>query len=221
MSLEANNAPIKVMVVDDHIMFRSGLCALIQQQPDMVVAGQAANGEEAVQKAQELLPDVILMDINMPQMDGIEATRQISALDHEIHIVMLTIYGDDEHVFQAVRAGANGYVLKDARAPELIDAIKVVSRGEVIIEPYLASRLLDEFRRLSDSQIKNDMALLSRQEMRILRMVSAGHTNKEIALDLFLAEQTVKNKLSTIYGKLEVSNRVEAAIRAREKGLLT
>lgn len=221
MSLEANNAPIKVMVVDDHIMFRSGLCALIQQQPDMVVAGQAANGEEAVQKAQELLPDVILMDINMPQMDGIEATRQISALDNDIHIVMLTIYGDDEHVFQAVRAGANGYVLKDARAPELIDAIKVVSRGEVIIEPYLASRLLDEFRRLSDSQIKNDMALLSRQEMRILRMVSAGHTNKEIALDLFLAEQTVKNKLSTIYGKLEVSNRVEAAIRAREKGLLT
>ena len=209
-----------VLIVDDRVMFRDGLSALVKEQADMISLGVAADGVGAVELAFDLEPDVVLMDINMPRMDGVEATRQITTLKPDIRVIMLTIYGDDDHVFEAIRAGASGYVLKDARSSELLEAIRAVRRGDVIIEPYIASRVLTEFRRLSERPIEVRYTGLTAQERAILQQVGHGRTNKEIAKLLYLAEQTVKNKLSAIYQKLKVNNRAEAALRAAQEGLL-
>lgn len=211
---------IGVLVVDDQVMFRDGLRALVQEQEDMVSVGGAADGVEAVEMAFDLEPDIVLMDINMPRLDGIEATRQITTLKPDIRVIILTIYGDDDHVFEAIRAGASGYVLKDARSSELLEAVRAVGRGDVIIEPYIASRVLSEFRRLSERPRPGQFSGLTNQERDILEQVGRGRTNKEIGKQLFLAEQTVKNKLSVIYQKLKVNNRAEAAMRAAQEGLL-
>ena len=143
-----------ILIVDDHVMFRDGLGALVKEQADMISLGGAADGVEGVELAFDLEPDVVLMDINMPRMDGVEATRQITTLKPDIRVIMLTTYGDDDHVFEAIRAGASGYVLKDARSSELLEAIRAVRRGDVIIEPYIASRVLTEFRGLSERPIE-------------------------------------------------------------------
>ena len=211
---------IGVLVVDDHVIFRDGLRALVQEQDDMISVGGAADGVEAVEMAFDLEPDIVLMDINMPRMDGVEATRQITTLKPDIRVIILTIYGDDDHVFEAIRAGASGYVLKDARSVELLEAIRAVRRGDVIIEPYIASRVLAEFRRLSERPNMARYTELTAQERAILEQVGQGRTNREIGKLLYLAEQTVKNKLSVIYQKLKVNNRAEAALRAAQEGLL-
>lgn len=213
--------PIRVLVVDDHEMFRVGLRALIRDQEDMAFVGEAANGQEAVEKAARLNPDVILMDINMPRLDGVQATRQITLRNANARVIMLTIYGDDEHVFEAIKAGASGYVLKDARSATLIEAIRTVHRGEVMVEPYIASRVLHEFRHLSDEVKKRQgFADLGEQEQKILEAVARGKTNREIAVEMFMSEQTVKNRLCQIYQKLKVNNRAEAVIRAIQGGFI-
>jgi two-component system NarL family response regulator len=210
----------RVMIVDDQEMFRGGLCALLKGQSDMTVVGEASDGCEAVEKALRLRPDVMLMDINMPRMNGIDATRQIIEHRPETRIIMITIYGDDEHIFEAIKSGASGYVLKDSRSAELLAAIRTVRAGEVMIEPYIASRVINEFRRLSRENKHANLNQLIAVEQRILDLAAKGRTNREIGADLSLAEQTVKNKLSVIYQKLRVNNRAEAIMRAVQEGLL-
>ena len=215
MSLKA----IRVLLADDHAIFRDGLRAILDRQKDIVVVGEAGDGVEAVKKAAELAPDIVLMDINMPVMDGVRASRLITAQDQRVGIIILTMYREDEYVFEAIKAGARGYVVKDARAREVLKAIRAVHRGEALIDPATATKLLEEFRRLAEGQSRKELFDLNEQEIEILRLVAQGASNKEIAAALFLSEQTIKNKLSIIFQKLHVNNRAETAASAIREGL--
>ncbi len=201
-------------------MFREGLRAILDRQRDIRVVGEAKDGAEAIKKTAELAPDVVLMDINMPVMDGIRATRMITAQDQRVGIVMLTMYREDRYIFEAIKAGARGYVLKDAQAKDVLNAIRAVHQGEVLIDPVIATKLIEEFRRLAEGQSRKELLDLNEQEVEILRLVSQGTTNKEIAAALFLSEQTIKNKLSVIFQKLHVNNRAEAVASAIREGLI-
>jgi DNA-binding NarL/FixJ family response regulator len=216
MSLKA----IRVLLADDHAIFRDGLRAILDRQKDIVVVGEAGDGVEAVKKAAELAPDIVLMDINMPVMDGVRASRLITAQDQRVGIIILTMYREDEYVFEAIKAGAQGYVVKDARAREVLKAIRAVHRGEALIDPATATKLLEEFRRLAEEQRK-ELFDLNEQEIEILRLVAQGASNKEIAEALHFSEQTIKNKLSIIFQKLHVNNRAEAAASAIREGLIS
>jgi len=212
---------IRVLLADDHAIFRDGLRAILDRQKDIVVVGEAGDGVEAVKKAAELAPDIVLMDINMPVMDGVRASRLITAQDQRVGIIILTMYREDEYVFEAIKAGAQGYVVKDARAREVLKAIRAVHRGEALIDPATATKLLEEFRRLAEGQSRKELFDLNEQEIEILRLVAQGASNKEIAAALFLSEQTIKNKLSIVFQKLHVNNRAEAAASAIREGLIS
>lgn len=211
---------IRVLLADDHAIFRDGLRAILDRQKDIVVVGEAGDGVEAVKKAAELAPDIVLMDINMPVMDGVRASRLITAQDQRVGIIILTMYREDEYVFEAIKAGAQGYVVKDARAREVLKAIRAVHRGEALIDPATATKLLEEFRRLAEEQRK-ELFDLNEQVIEILRLVAQGASNKEIAEALHFSEQTIKNKLSIIFQKLHVNNRAEAAASAIREGLIS
>ena len=181
--------------------------------------GEAENGQEAVELTQRCRPDVVLMDINMPIMDGVEATRRIVEQAPGVRVIMLTIYRQDRYVFEAIKAGARGYLLKDVDEHELLEAIRAVYRGEALINPALATRVLDEFRRLSQVAAAGaDVETLTEGEMKVLRLVAQGASNKEIAAQLHLAESTVSNRLRDIYQKLHVNNRTQAALLALRRG---
>lgn len=212
---------IKVLLADDHTMFREGLRAILDRQKDMHVVGEAENGAEAVKKTAELAPDVVLMDINMPVMNGIEASRLISAQDQRVGIVILTMFREDEYVFEAIRAGARGYVIKDARARELLKTIRAVHQGEALVDPAMATSLLEEFRRLAEKESRKELLQLNEREIDILQLAAQGATNKQIAKTLFLSEQTIKNYLSNIFQKLHVNNRSEAVASAIREGLIS
>lgn len=212
---------IRVLLADDHAIFRDGLRAILDRQKDIVVVGEAGDGVEAVKKAVELAPDIVLMDINMPVMDGVRASRLITAQDQRVGIIILTMYREDEYVFEAIKAGAQGYVVKDARAREVLKAIRAVHRGEALIDPATATKLLEEFRRLAEGQSRKELFDLNEQEIEILRLVAQGATNKEIAEAIHFSEQTIKNKLSIIFQKLHVNNRAEAAASAIREGLIS
>jgi DNA-binding NarL/FixJ family response regulator len=216
MSLKA----IRVLLADDHAIFRDGLRAILDRQKDIVVVSEAGDGVEAVKKAAELAPDIVLMDINMPVMDGVRASRLITAQDQRVGIIILTMYREDEYVFEAIKAGARGYVVKDARAREVLKAIRAVHRGEALIDPATATKLLEEFRRLAEGQRK-ELFDLNEQVIEILRLVAQGATNKEIAEAIHFSEQTIKNKLSIIFQKLHVNNRAEATASAIREGLIS
>ena len=211
---------IRVLLADDHAIFRDGLRAILDRQKDIVVVGEAGDGVEAVKKAAELAPDIVLMDINMPVMDGVRASRLITAQDQRVGIIILTMYREDEYVFEAIKAGAQGYVVKDARAREVLKAIRAVHRGEALIDPATATKLLEEFRRLAERQRK-ELFDLNEQEIEILRLVAQGATSKEIAEAIHFSSQTIKNKLSIIFQKLHVNNRAEAAASAIREGLIS
>jgi len=211
---------IRVLLADDHTIFRKGLREIIDRQSDMTVVGEAKDGVEAVNKAEELTPDIILMDIKMPILDGVKATRLIMGQDQQVDIVMLTMYRDDEYVFEALKAGAQGYLLKDAGLDELLEAIRRVRRREPVIDSSIAGRVLVEFCKLTRAQESQDFLDLSKREIEILQLVAQGTTNKEIAGKLFLSEYTVRNALSIIFQKLHVNNRTEAAVYALQEGLL-
>ena len=211
---------IRVLLADDHPIFRDGLRSILDRQKDIVVVGEAGDGVEAVKKAAELAPDIVLMDINMPVMDGVRASRLISAQDQGVGIIILTMYREDEYVFEAIKAGARGYVVKDARAREVLKAIRAVHRGEALIDPATATKLLEEFRRLAEGQRK-ELFDLDEQEIEILRQVALGAFNKEIGEAIHFSEQTIKNKLSIIFQKLHVNNRVEAVASAIREGLIS
>ncbi|MFN3763337.1 MAG: response regulator [Anaerolineae bacterium] len=208
-------SPIRVLIADDHRLFRQGLRQICETVGRLEVVGEAENGQEAVELALRLRPDVVLMDIRMPVLDGVEATRRITACAPSVRIIILTMYRQDQYVFEAIKAGARGYLLKDIDEQELVDAVRAVHRGEALIDPALAARLLEEFRRLSQGAVEEE---LTPGEMEVLRLVAQGLDNKSIARELNLAERTVTNRLSEIYQKLHVASRTQAALVALRRG---
>ncbi len=215
--------PIRILLVDDQTMFRDGLRVLLSSQPDFEIVGEAGDGEEALQRAAALKPQVILMDLRMPVMDGATATRRLRALLPDSRVIVLTTFDEDEAIFDGLRAGAIGYLLKDAPTDKLYEAIRAAARGESFLQPSIAARVVAEFSRLSENAPRWAQALidpLSPREVEILRLLAGGATNREIADKLVLAEGTVKNHVTSILAKLGVSDRTKAALRARELGIL-
>lgn len=213
---------IKVLLVDDHILFRSGVASILHQQEDIEVVGEAQNGKEALEKARELMPDVILMDVYMPEMGGLEATRRIKEVLPYVKIVMLTFSEEDEDLFEAIKAGAHGYLLKKIEPGDLLRNLKGVLQGEAPLSQSAATRLLGEFARLSrsGSQKARPQEKLSPREREVLELLTEGATNKEIASSLGISENTVKNHLKNILEKLHLQNRVQAAAYALREGLV-
>jgi two-component system NarL family response regulator len=215
----------RILLVDDHALFRHGLARLINDQPDLTVVGQAADGLEAVQLVRDLDPDLIVMDINMPISDGLEATRLIRELDPDAKILMLTIRDEDVTLFEAIKAGANGYLLKDSDAEVFLEGIGQILAGEAVLPPKLASRLVTEFARLANQPAvpeasKEDFGLTAR-ESDVLNLIAEGKTDKEIASELNLSVYTIKSHVRSILSKLQAVNRWEAARTARQEGLLS
>ncbi|MBI5824559.1 MAG: response regulator transcription factor [Chloroflexi bacterium] len=213
---------MRVLLVDDHVLFREGLAGIIASQPDLEVVGEANDGLEAVVKAQELKPDLILMDVQMPGMDGLEATRQIKQALPDTLIVMLTVRGDDAMLFEALKNGAQGYLLKDIRSQDMLAMLHGAMKGEAALSPSLAARVLAEFRRLSNYGVvkKEDDSGLTEREHQVLAEVARGATDKELAEALNISLNTVKTHIRNILSKLQVSTRREAAKVAKNKGLV-
>jgi two-component system, NarL family, response regulator LiaR len=212
---------IRVLLADDHSLFREGIRSLLEDQEDIEIVGEAEDGLEAIQLAHSLKPAIILMDINMPIIDGVEATRTILRNNSKIGMIILTMYPQDEYVIEALKAGAKAYLLKDTRSKKLLEVIRTVHAGHAVIDPEMTARLLDEFKRLADKEENMPpIQPLSDQERRILALVAAGASNRDIAIELNLSERTIKNYLSVIFQKLQVNNRTEAAIRAVRDGLV-
>lgn len=214
---------IKVLIADDHRVVREGLMAILRERDDLDVVGEARDGQEAVEKARELSPDVILMDVSMPRMSGVEAARAIKRESPHIGIVALTMYDEEKYIFDLVRAGATGYLLKDSDSSQIIAAIRSISKGESLIHPSVASKILAEFSLLSGGKGKKQARTehdLTEREITVLRLVAEGKTNKEVANDLDLSEKTVKNHVRNIFHKLHVYDRTQAAILAIRKGLI-
>lgn len=221
---------IRVLIVDDHQVVREGLSSVLKTKDNIDVVGLAVNGRDAVEKARRLVPDVVLMDISMPGMDGVEATQQIKKENPQTGIVILTMYAEEEYIFKLVRAGVGGYLLKDADSTQIASAIRAITKGEAVIHPVIASKILSEFARLSltpslsgkGEKIKYGESghNLSERESSVLGLVAGGRTNKEIAVNLKISEKTVKNHIRNIFQKLNVSDRTEAAILALREGLI-
>jgi DNA-binding NarL/FixJ family response regulator len=212
-------APIRLLIADDHRLFRQGLRQICETVGGFVVVGEAENGREAVHLARQLKPDVILMDVSMPELDGVEATGLITQDNPSARVIILTMYRQDRLVFAAIRAGAQGYLLKDVDEQDLFNAIRTVQRGEALIDSELAARLLDEFRRLSQGEAPVEgVEALTQGEMEVLRLVAEGADNQTIAYQLSLSVRTVANRLSSIYRKLHVNSRTEAALFALRQG---
>jgi len=215
---------IRLLIADDHTLFRDGLRALFALQPDLELVGEAASGEQAVDLAERLQPDVILMDVNMPDktiapgLNGIEATRRIVQMSPHIGVIMLTMFEDDGSVFAALRGGARGYVLKGATHNEMLQAIRTVGAGGAIFSPAIAVHLMDYFAKVQPAPARLFPELTAR-EREILNLIARGHMNPEIAKALTLSPKTVRNYVSNILDKLQVADRAEAIVRAREAGL--
>jgi DNA-binding NarL/FixJ family response regulator len=210
---------IRVLIADDHLLFRDGLRTLLSSAPDMDLAGEAATGDDAVALAAELQPEVILMDIQMPDLNGIEATRQIVQASPHIGVLVLTMYDDDASVFTAMRAGARGYLLKGAKYDEILRAVRAVANGEAIFSPAIANRMMEYFAAMRPAAALQVFPELSEREREILGLIAQGLKNAEIADRLYLSPKTVRNHVSNILGKLHLADRTEAILRARDAGL--
>jgi two-component system, NarL family, response regulator DegU len=217
---ETTQKTISVALADDHVLFRQALRHLLESEPDIRVVGEAGDGRAIQSLVEQHQPDVILMDINMPGIDGVTATRDLKAALPDLRIIILTMFSEDGHVIRSVRAGADAYLLKNSESSKVIDAIRSVIKGESVIEPQLATKLLSEFRRVSEIREDESMAGLTTREIELLRHVATGLSNKEIAAELSLAESTIKNRLSLLFEKLGVKDRTQAAIYALSHGLI-
>jgi len=211
------SSPIRILIVDDHAIVRKGVRALLATEPDIEVIAEASDGAEAVAQAQALHPDVILMDLVMPKIDGIEATRQITAQQPGTRILVLTSFAADDKVFPAIKAGALGYLLKDSSPEELVQAVHQVYRGEPSLESSIARKVLTELSTPSQKPLSPDP--LTERELGILRLIAQGRSNKEIAEQLFITEMTVRTHVSNILGKLHLASRTQAALYALKEGL--
>ena len=217
------STPIRVLIVDDQALFREGLHTLLSVQTDLQVVGEARNGEEALRLAAAQEPDIILMDLHMPMLDGVTATRRLQSTHPAIKVIVLTTFDDDEDVFEGLRAGAVGYLLKDVPSEKLTEAIRGVARGESFLEPSIVNKIVAEFARLSPHGPSSSQPLiepLSERELEILRLLGQGASNKEIADHLIITVGTVKNHLTSIMAKLSVRDRTQAALKARELGII-
>jgi len=210
---------LRILIADDHPMFRHGVQMLLAASPGFTVVGEACTGHEAIGLADSLQPDIILMDVQMPEVDGIEATRRILAANPQVRILMVTMFEDDASVFNAMKAGARGYVLKDADKPDMLRAISAVGNGEAIFSPPVASRVLDYFTVHRPAQADLLFPELTQREREILNLIAQGHGNQDIARRLVLTHSTVRNYVSSIFSKLQVADRAQAIVRARQAGL--
>ena len=214
--------PIRILLADDHTLFRKGIRTILEQMPGLEVVGEAANGEEAVARALELVPDAILMDIKMPVINGIEATQRVLKDNPHIGVVLVTMFDDPESVFAGMRAGARGYVLKEAEPEELRIAIEAATRGEFILCPIIAKKVLERFGtnpQASPSGMPREE--LTHRELQVLQLAADGLANKEIADELVISAKTVKNHIANIFSKLQVNDRTQAILYGLRKGLIT
>jgi len=212
--------PLRILIAEDHPLFRKGMISLLASVPDFEVVGETTTGEEAVVRAAQLQPDVILMDLQMPEVNGIEATRRILQESPSIRVLVVTLFEDDDSVFMALRAGARGYVLKDADEEEVVHAIRAVGRSEAIFSPVIATRVLAYFAASPPGGAPPQaFPTLTDREREILDLIAQGHPNPSIARQLSLSTKTVGNYVSNIFTKLQVADRAQAIIRAREAGL--
>jgi DNA-binding NarL/FixJ family response regulator len=216
-------SPIKLMIADDHKLFREGVKALLSVTEDIEIIGEAGDGNTVLEKCKALQPDIILMDINMPGIDGIQATQQILAKHPKIGIIMLTMLEDDASVFAAMRAGARGYLLKGADSSEMLSVIRAVAEGQALFGPAIAKRLMNYFSELgarSASSLQDSpFPELTERELEVLRLISQGHNNQEISHKLVLSPKTVRNHITNIFSKLQVADRAQAIVRARQAGV--
>jgi len=210
---------IHVFIVDDHVLYREGVRKMLSVAPDIEIVGEAASGDEAIAQVLTLQPDEDLMDLKMPGVNGIEATRRILYASPRIGVLVLTMFETDETVFAAMRAGARGYLLKDADQEEVLRAVKAVSRGEAIFSPAIAERLIHYFAALRPAAADLAFPELTEREREILHLIAQGHSNTEIAERLLLSIKTVQNHVSNIFSKLQVADRAQAIVRARDAGL--
>jgi DNA-binding NarL/FixJ family response regulator len=225
---------IRVLLVDDQTLVRQGIRLLLEIEPDIQVVGQAANGREAIQQAEALHPEVVLMDVRMPEMDGVAATRELSVRFPEIGVIILTTFEDNEIVFEGLKAGARGYLLKDISSEEMAEAVRRVAAGEALIQPSITRKVLAEFSRLAEEAENsphsghatgaNPVSVLpeplTRREQQVLQAIAKGFSNREIAQQLVITEGTVKNHVSNLIAKLEVRDRTQAVLKAQELGLI-
>ena len=215
--------PVRVLLVDDQALFREALATLLEVRPEVEVVGEAADGREALDRVVDLRPDVVLMDLHMPVLDGIAATRRLRVEQPGVRVLALTTFDDDEDVFAALRAGALGYLLKDVSSDRLVEAVLSAARGESVLQPSVAAKVVARFAQLDDAPRSRPQPLvvpLSDRELDVLRLLADGRSNREIATALFLAEGTVKNHVTNVLGKLGARDRTQAALRARALDLL-
>lgn len=213
--------PIRVLLADDHRLFRQGLRKLLETEPDIAIVGEADTGSEAIEMAGTLRPDVILMDINMPGASGPAATEAILHDHPEMGVVVLTMFDQDEHLHAALNAGARGYLLKTASSREVTDAVRAVAGGASLLDPVMTAKMLAHYRRMAGGGGAPGGAVLTQKEIAVLRLLAAGHSNKEIARQLSYSESTVKNRLSVVFEKIGVQDRTQAVIYAMQQGILT
>ena len=215
---------IRILLVDDQALFREGLQTLLSVHDDLQVVGEAGNGQEAIAAVEKLSPDVVLMDLRMPVLDGVAATRQLTQSAPSSRIIVLTTFDDDDTIFDGLRAGAVGYLLKDVPSAKLVEAIRAAARGESFLQPSVAAKVVAEFSRMSGLKTADPqqelVEPLSERELEILGVLATGASNREIANALFITEGTVKNHVTNILGKLGVRDRTQAALKAKEMGLI-
>jgi DNA-binding NarL/FixJ family response regulator len=216
--------PVRVLIVDDQALFREALATLLEVRPEICVVGEAANGAEALDRVAALRPDVVLMDLHMPVLDGIGATRRVRVEHPDVQVLALTTFDDDEDVFAALRAGAVGYLLKDVSSDRLVEALLAATRGESVLQPSVAAKVVARFARMTDGEAAPRpqplVVPLSERELEVLRLLAEGSSNREIASALFLAEGTVKNHVTNVLGKLGARDRTQAALRGKALGLI-
>ena len=214
---------VRVLVVDDQALFREALVTLLGARPEVEVVGEAGDGQQALERAAALAPDVVLMDLHMPVLDGIAATRRLRVEQPGVRVLALTTFDDDEDVFAALRAGALGYLLKDVSSDRLVEAVLAAARGESVLQPSVAAKVVARFAQLDDAPRSRPQPLvvpLSDRELEVVRLLAGGRSNREIAAALHLAEGTVKNHVTNVLGKLGARDRTQAALRARELDLI-